>query len=171
MRHLLKETTEFHDRKFSLLYRASRDGYRGYDFHTRCNGVNDTLTIVKSQRGNIFGGFTSKAWHAEGFIPGQYFFDPQAFLFTLVNPYNTPGKHRINYRNPHAIYDERVYGPTFGAHDLHISDNCNSNTNSHVHDAGSYYSTSLGNKNIVYESTTHFTCVEVEVYATIRTDQ
>lgn len=48
--------------KLSLLYRASRDGLTAEAFHERCDGHAPTLTIVKSEGGFIFGGYTQEAW-------------------------------------------------------------------------------------------------------------
>ena len=46
--------------KWSLLYRGTRDGFDGRDFHSRCNGKSNTLTIIKpKESSNIFGGFTT----------------------------------------------------------------------------------------------------------------
>ena len=46
--------------KFKLLYKASQDGFRSYDFHSRCDGKANTLTILKASESEfIFGGFTS----------------------------------------------------------------------------------------------------------------
>jgi hypothetical protein len=33
------------------------------DFHSTCDGIANTLTIIKAKSGNIFGGFTEKVWH------------------------------------------------------------------------------------------------------------
>ena len=43
------------------LFRASRDGFLGKTFHSRCDNKGPTVTIVKSG-GNIFGGFTEESW-------------------------------------------------------------------------------------------------------------
>jgi hypothetical protein len=43
----------------------------------RCDGIANTITIIKSEHGNIFGGFTKKIW--------DYFVDPKAFIFSKVN--------------------------------------------------------------------------------------
>jgi hypothetical protein len=46
--------------KWSLLYRATRDGFGAKDFHSRCDGRANTLTIFKAKESEfIFGGFTT----------------------------------------------------------------------------------------------------------------
>ena len=57
-------------------------------FHSRCDGKPNTLTILKSTTGFIFGGYASLAW-SSGY---GYKTDPTAFLFTLTNPANMPLK-------------------------------------------------------------------------------
>jgi hypothetical protein len=49
---------EFRERQFWLLWRGSRDGFGAEDFHNRCDGHANTLTIIPHTDGNIFGGFT-----------------------------------------------------------------------------------------------------------------
>ena len=47
--------------EWRLLFRASRDGFAGTVFHSRCDNKGPTVTVVKSGA-NIFGGFTEKSW-------------------------------------------------------------------------------------------------------------
>jgi hypothetical protein len=49
---------EFQEKWFSLLWRGSRDGFSGYEFHWRCDGYSNTLIVILDTKGNIFGGFT-----------------------------------------------------------------------------------------------------------------
>ncbi len=46
----------------------------------RCDRIANTLTIIKSERGNIFGGFTEKTL--------DYFVDPKAVKIFKVNKKN-----------------------------------------------------------------------------------
>ena len=49
--------------KWSLLYRGTRDGFGSYDFHSKCDGHSNTLTISKAKHSSfIFGGFTTVSW-------------------------------------------------------------------------------------------------------------
>jgi hypothetical protein len=63
-------------------------GSTAQNFHTKCDTVANTLTIIKSTNGNIFGGFTEKAWDSSS----GYVIDPKAFVFSLVNNENKPFK-------------------------------------------------------------------------------
>jgi hypothetical protein len=42
---------------FKLLYQASRDGFGASDFHSKCNGIFGTFTLIKSMDSYIFGGY------------------------------------------------------------------------------------------------------------------
>lgn len=69
------------NQKFTLLYRASLNGFSANDFHLKCDKVAHTLTIIRSSNGNIFGGYTDAAWSSNGgFISSS-----NSFLFSLVN--------------------------------------------------------------------------------------
>ena len=43
---------------FTLLYRGSRDGWKNKDFHDRCDNKGATVTVIKSSKGRISGGYT-----------------------------------------------------------------------------------------------------------------
>ena len=46
------------NKTWKLLYRSSRDGVLSSDFHSKCDNVSGTLTVIKTQNSNIFGGYT-----------------------------------------------------------------------------------------------------------------
>ena len=106
---------------WSLLYQASVDSFRASSFHAKCDQISNTLTVIKSKKYNfIFGGFTTAQWYQN---TNSYITDTNAFLFSLVNAYNTPVKMLSN--NP-SIYSYYNYGPTFGnGHDIYLPDNAN----------------------------------------------
>jgi hypothetical protein len=56
---------EFRSKHFPLLWRGSRHGFTARDFHQRCDGRENTLTVVLAMGGDIFGGFTPIAFHEE----------------------------------------------------------------------------------------------------------
>jgi hypothetical protein len=49
---------EFKKKRFSPLWRGGRDGFSCSEFHRRCDGHANTLTLILDTKGNIFGGFT-----------------------------------------------------------------------------------------------------------------
>ena len=111
----------FEEYEFKLLYQGTRDGFDSSNFHSKCDNIPNTLTIIKSTNGNIFGGYTDQAWDSSG----QYKTDPNAFLFSLINKYNKPTIMKI--KDPqYSICCYNGYGPIFGdGFDLMISSNAN----------------------------------------------
>jgi hypothetical protein len=149
-----------------LQYRATRDGFSAQNFHSQCDGIPNTLTIIKSTNGNIFGGFTEKKWQST--INGQYVADPNAFVFSLVNKENKPFKG-ICTDSGKAIVCNSSYGPVFGAsHEICITSDSNSNQNSlsnfglaYMHDDYKYGTEKA--KSILAGSY-YFQTVEIEVF-------
>jgi hypothetical protein len=80
---------EFRQRRFSLLWRGSRDGFGSTEFHRRRDGHANTLTVILDTKGNIFGGFTPLEWESRASWPFNKGDDSlKSFLFTLKNPHN-----------------------------------------------------------------------------------
>ena len=69
------------DQKWVLIYRGSQDGFEAGSFHIKCDYKPNTLIIVKSTNGNVFGGYTEQSWEHIG----NYKADPSAFIFSLIN--------------------------------------------------------------------------------------
>ena len=90
----------------------------------------------------------------------------QAFLFSMVNPHGLgPIKlSLITGREQNAIYCRNKYGPTFGGgHDLHISENANTNTDS-CSGLGYSYQCPPGQKNTFLVGAKTFTVTDYEVF-------
>jgi hypothetical protein len=49
---------------FKILWRGSRDGFEAKEFHRRCDGHENTLTVILDTKGNFFGGFTPGEWES-----------------------------------------------------------------------------------------------------------
>eukprot|EP01080_Neovahlkampfia_damariscottae_P008326 gene8326-150_t len=116
---------------WKLLYKASKDGYQCKNFHSKCDGESNTITIITSGK-YIFGGYTPARWSKNG----NYTFNNGTFLFSLVNPSNVAPcqfpNNGLYHSNTYSIYSKNNYGPTFGGgHDLYISNNCNTNSQSY----------------------------------------
>lgn len=95
-------------KRLSLLYRASRDGWRGSDFHTRCDGRGATLTFVKSTKGFVCGGFTMVPWAAPS--TGKAVRDAEAFLVALTGDFQV-----FRPQDPDkAVNHTDMWGPEFG---------------------------------------------------------
>ena len=76
------------DQKLELKCRASRDEFKASDFHSHCDRIANTLTVIKAKSGNIFGGFTEQEWNSRG----EFVADPKAFIFSLVYKEEKPFK-------------------------------------------------------------------------------
>ncbi len=48
--------------ELSLLYRGSRDGWMGKDFHSRCDLKGPTLTLIQILDSDCIGGFSRSDW-------------------------------------------------------------------------------------------------------------
>jgi hypothetical protein len=113
--------------KWSLLYRGTRDGFGAKDFHSKCDGHSNTLTILKAKQSKfIFGGFTAMSWDSTS----GYKSDRNAFIFSLTNKDNKPLKMKIDpNRHEYGIVCDSEWGPTF-SDDIHIANNANTTMDS-----------------------------------------
>ena len=48
-----------------FLYKATINGDDYNNFHSYCDDYNNTLIIIESDKGKIFGGFTSQMWNCK----------------------------------------------------------------------------------------------------------
>jgi len=114
-------------KEWELIYRASRDGFEANDFHLKCDKKPNTLVIIKSTNGNIFGGYTEQDWTS---VAGHiYKNDPKAFIFSLVNKENKPLV--MKPLNQGVIGCSSSCGPLFGRFDILIGPYSNQNNKSY----------------------------------------
>jgi hypothetical protein len=114
---------DFKKKQFALLWRGSCDGFGAGDFHNRCDGHPNTLTVILDRKGNIFGGFTPVEWESRvwnrknGNEDNCLKADPslKSFLFTLKNPHNVPARRFALKadKKDKAIWCYSEYGPCF----------------------------------------------------------
>jgi len=98
--------------KPKLIYRATRDGDSSSTFHNKCDNIKGTLTLVKTQKGLVFGGFTDETWNGSGYKK-----DDNAFCFSidLKKIYN-------NKKTGNSIFCDGGCGPIFGDYFFRIYD-------------------------------------------------
>jgi hypothetical protein len=155
---------EFRGKRFTLLWRGSRDGFGARDFHGRCDGHANTLTFIEDTAGNILGGFTPVEWDSTGRLKA----DPtrKSFIFTLKNPHNIPTRKftlRTEAKDT-AIGCWSSWGPHF--RDIGVADNCNANTSSYAYFAGqdSYLNDTGLKWPAFFTGSKNFRVKEVEVF-------
>ena len=144
-----------------LIYRASVDGFHSSNFHQKCDNISNTVTIIRSNNGYVFGGFTTQTWEGSD----TYKKDDNAFIFSLINAENNPQKFLIKTAsNGSAIYCNSRYGPTFGGgHDIYICSDPNMSNNGSKF--GTSYNYSGGNRQGYLTGSSSFVINEIEVFA------
>jgi hypothetical protein len=116
-----------------LLYRATTDGFTGKAFHSKCDGKEKTITIIKNNLNYVFGGFASSAWNSSG----NSINDPNAFLFSLRRA-GVSFKDKFSVKEPeYALLGYSSHGPTFGD-DIHICNQSDTNIGSYTEFGESY---------------------------------
>ena len=111
--------------KWNLTYRATQHGLGFNNFHSKCADQMNCLTIVKSESGNVFGGYIDGAWSKEG----HYKKDSNAYLFSLINKDNNILKIRCSRENA-AGGAKHTFIQMYGADDLMLYADSNVNTDS-----------------------------------------
>ena len=94
--------------KIKKLYQATIDGGDPINFHSKCDNIENTLVLIKSEGLKRFGGFTPISWNSDG----GYKDDPslKTFIFSL-------DKTKIDslyYEGTDSVLHNENYGPCFG---------------------------------------------------------
>jgi len=147
--NLLKKWTNKDSLNLKLLYRGTTDGFTGQAFHSKCDGKNETITLVKAQGTNkIFGGYLDEAWQTqEAWVNSSKCF---VFSLTAKEKYTIKAGHEM-----YAAYGGSSYGPSFGGgYDFHISGTAGGAL------LYSFEITDLNN----FTGGSSFTCAEIEVF-------
>jgi len=144
-----------------LVYRGSRDSYTVSAFHSKCDNISPTITVVQSHLGKIFGGFTLVAWSSPSSVTQGS--DPKAFTFSLTNKIKCCIKCPDYYR--YAVCSCKDYGPYFGCREFYIGNECNLNKGSSAK-AGRHYSvpSNIIDLDNFYAGSPNFSVHEIEVY-------
>lgn len=148
----------------NLIYKASRDGFNSKRFHYFCDRKGPTLVVIKSSKGMVFGGYTSKSWKSKA--KGEFQEDDKAFIFSLTKK----TKHELHERFiDKATYMNENNGPVFGAgFDIFISEHCDKDRESFSNLGISYeiddeLSTNEGRQYLAEEF--NFNVKEIEVFS------
>ena len=119
---LLKQVLNFSSNpSFSLIYQASRDGFGLKDFHSKCDGILNTLMVIKSTDSYVFGGFTTQDWTD---LSG-YKLDIEAFIFSKSAKQSMIDANFAIYQGPNLNYNYNNDFIGFGENDMLLNDNSN----------------------------------------------
>lgn len=159
-----KPAIDIKNKKLKLLYRGSRDGFGSSDFHSKCDGHSNTITMIETTKGYVFGGYTSVSWSSKE----VYFSDSNAFLFSLVNKFNHPFLCKVldeAYSIDCSSDYGPDYGPDFGESDIHITNNSNiSNDSSGIFRSYSKPADLNAPNGIYFTDEKNFQVKEIEVF-------
>ena len=117
---LLNNLNKYNPTSYKIIYKSSIDGDNIKNFHSNCDGEENVLIIIETNKGYKFGGFTAVGFDSSG----CELRDDKAFLFSIDNQkiYEIlPGNN--------AIYCNRKSGPIFCskqdsiAYSIYIPDN------------------------------------------------
>jgi len=78
------------DSFWCLLYRGSRDGSNASKFHEKCDNIGETIVIIKTNKGEIFGGYTNESWSTV--VHTRNYASTDSFIFSLKNGNRSPIK-------------------------------------------------------------------------------
>jgi len=99
-------------KKMKLIYRGTRDGMTNTVFHNKCDNKGESITLIKNEKGNIFGGYASIPWTNPS--SGTFYSAPESFIFTLCNIYSTKPIKFPSKNDQKEVYHYYGYGPCFG---------------------------------------------------------
>ena len=118
-------------RKIKLLYRGSENNFLSSKFHKLCDDHGPTIIIIKSNWGNIFGGYTSIKWSSDV----GYHKDNKSFLF-LIRSKDNSSKYPVLFDCidvDYAVKHDQNNGPMFGRYDLKIGNECDKDWSSYTY--------------------------------------
>jgi hypothetical protein len=161
---------DFRGKRFKLLWRGSRDGFGAREFHARCDGHRNTLTVVQDIEGFAFGGFTPLEWDSADRLSKR---DDslRSFLFTITNPHHlAPRRFPLKEeRRRSALYSDSRSGPRFGGTwaDLYIADGGNTDAKSYASFGTSYLNDTGVDGRTFFTRGDKFTLREIEVFEVV----
>jgi hypothetical protein len=164
---------EFGNKTYRLLYRGSRDGFDSVHFHANVDGHSNTVTIIETTKGFIFGGFMKCVWDSSNSWKAD---DSQkSFLFTMKNPHSIPARKLSLTPNmkQYAMYcwtaDPLIWFGNGGA--IGISAGCTTNNQSHNtgfgHSNGSYENDTGLNGPTFFTGESNYTVKDLEIFELI----
>lgn len=162
------------DQRWKLLYRGTRDGFRTSDFHDKCDEKPRTLTIIKTESGDVLGGYTDCTWDKSD----RPKYGRNDYVFSFRNKAHDKIKKYIGsiplllLEKNGTIFCSSKCGPLFGCYcvnaviysDFAIADLSNTNKLNLVSKKESSFGNYIGFPNNDYQSSR---VSEIEVFQSI----
>jgi len=146
--------------KLKLLYQGTKDGFNAIAFHSKCDKKGPTVSVIMSNYGKIFGGFTYENWESSN---GVYANDPKAFTFSLSHKVKCALK---DLSNQYTIYKHRSLLSTFGGgNDFYIANECTKLDSCYANGNNSYQTPTETDPKTFYAGAYKFSITEIEVYS------
>lgn len=162
----LVKLCELEDKRFSLKYRATQDGFGTQEMYEACKDAIKTLMVIRSANNNIFGGYIEQEWTIPQDFVYEFKSDKNAFLFSLVNEDKKPIK--MACADESEAVEMLTYGISFGSADLVIMDHPNIDLNCWSILGSSYkhpsYEWNTTDSNEFLAGSEYFTIQELEIY-------
>jgi hypothetical protein len=112
--------------KYELLFRASENDFKASVFHEKCDYVEGTFTLVRTEFDKTNGDFSHYSWNS---VNVGYVHDEKRRSFMLSFDWK---EKYVSQSGHKQIYCSPNYGPVFGGgQDVCIADNCYGSTNSY----------------------------------------
>jgi hypothetical protein len=155
---------EFRTSRIELLYRGTRDGFGSADFHGKCDGHGNTITLIRTTKDFIFGGYTPLSWDSSN--TNKTDSSHQSFVFTISNPHQI-GSRKFGLKPDYAhcaIRAFKNFGPILGyGNTITVDDNCSTTNNNYTNLSGYVNDVGLDDK-VVFTGEQNFTVKEIEVF-------
>jgi len=156
------------EKKWLLIYKATKDGFQASDFHHHCDNKGATLTLIQTRHhfhtkkhNSIFGGYTTIPWSSRD----EFSSDFEAFLFLFYE--NRIKRFNIHPSDAVAVKHDPLSGPIFGLDDIHICHRANAHHGSFSRFPSSYEDP-YGEETNKFYARKHFLVNEIEIYMMIR---
>ena len=115
IKEAIENTMKKKIKELKKIYQATIDGGKPSSFHKKCDGIYNTLTIIKSESNKKFGGFSKENWETLNWISKN---GNNSFLFSLDKQKIYP-----NINSEIGIWCNKISGPSFGYDEMLINGN------------------------------------------------
>lgn len=102
-------------KRIRCIFSSEKHGWKTDDFHKLCDDKGCTLTLMRTSKQYLCGGFTSVPWASPTVLSGMFTLsgwnrpDPTAFLFALTGKMQVFKPGSVD----NAVYHYQLHGPYF----------------------------------------------------------